>query len=436
MICSLFLAMSTIGQGPAIAFHAGPGNNQDGTTCTHVAANGTRYFGGMQFTDSETKFDFFIQAVSPTGEMLWRKVYGPQRGGDRIPGFSERFWRNDIPSAITSDDQGNVYIAGSSTFGPKYDQFGQVVVSYDSKGVQRFATKIQDWSAGTTPIAVSKSGTIWIVGVAGVKESRRLRRNDRYPVHLVSIDQHGKVVSTLNLGTDRPPADIRAMPDGTVVVLLRFVGNPPPIDDIDQYTWANYKPGAPATASYWIRLVLSPRGKIQAKQLLDDRPERLRGNGVILASGGILTVDGYPDGVDRLTSWSAAGAKVWSVSLGNSIVPGGQDRFHQRLYTPLSSNNLTAFAAGYPKMPASWYPKGGGPQFRWGVEVESFDLASGAKGASLLFDTNSHMLAIGPEGMYADRVLSASSEVVLLGGSSRSVGQGQDDAWMLTWHLR
>jgi len=117
-----------------------------------------RYVGGESFVSYQDAMDFIVIAYdTTTGEEVW------------VSRYNDENYSRDYAIAMTSDDDGNVYVTGES-FGT-YGHMGYATVAFDSSGNRLWATATpQPWgySGGrSTAIAADGKGNVYVSGFFG-----------------------------------------------------------------------------------------------------------------------------------------------------------------------------------------------------------------------------------------------------------------------------
>jgi uncharacterized delta-60 repeat protein len=97
--------------------------------------------------------DYVTIKYDAYGVQQWMKIYAGSAGGD------------DIPSAITLDSYGNVYVTGTSYGGTNKEDY--LTIKYDNGGVQKWVARYDGTSHNVdnaNAIAVDRSGFVYVTG--------------------------------------------------------------------------------------------------------------------------------------------------------------------------------------------------------------------------------------------------------------------------------
>ena len=114
-----------------------------------VYVTGTRYF--------NQSYDYVTIKLDSNGQQLWTDIY------DGTGNFN----RDDISVAINLDNQGNVYVTGSSVVNNGHHDFNIVTIKYDDGGVRQWIARYQkgennDFQAAAA--TVDSSGNVYVLG--------------------------------------------------------------------------------------------------------------------------------------------------------------------------------------------------------------------------------------------------------------------------------
>lgn len=151
----LTLKYSTYGAVRWTQRYDGPGHGSDSPTAIALDEDGNAYVTGYSYGGLRVTMDYMTIKYDPNGRPLWRQRYnGP--GND---------W--DQPTAIGLDSTGNVYVTGVSVGNGtaadfatiKYDAFGH------TKWVQRYNGP-NNSSDQATAMTVDEDGNVYVAGVS------------------------------------------------------------------------------------------------------------------------------------------------------------------------------------------------------------------------------------------------------------------------------
>jgi YVTN family beta-propeller protein len=147
------------GQQQWVARYTGPGHWSDYATAIAVDNSGNVYVTGLVRafdTDCSDNFDFVTIKYDSSGKEQWVARYdGPSHC-------------SDVAYAIAVDDSGNVYVTGSSSWGPLTPPYTDyVTVKYDSSGKEQWVARYDGPGHDEDiprAIAVDKSGNVYVTG--------------------------------------------------------------------------------------------------------------------------------------------------------------------------------------------------------------------------------------------------------------------------------
>lgn len=192
-----------------VASYNGGYNGQDAARALYVDSSGNVYVTGTSEVGSLDN-DILTVKYDTSGTQQWATGYGNVSG------------RHDLPSAITVDSSGNVYVAGNTTL---FDYSLDILaVKYNSSGVQQWAATYDgpggpyggatvdgDWA---TSIAVDSSGNVYVGGIVEhqtVYQEMAILKYDSSGSQLWSI-----IYGSANSSTTAKAADIKVDSSGTV----------------------------------------------------------------------------------------------------------------------------------------------------------------------------------------------------------------------------
>ncbi|MEO0116238.1 MAG: SBBP repeat-containing protein [candidate division WOR-3 bacterium] len=133
----------------------GPGNSDDLPYCSEIDGEGNFYVAGISFFDVHRGYDALLVKYNGEGETLWTRIFNNDSNGD------------DIPRALTIDQEGNIILALYSWGGR--NNFDYLVLKYDQNGNLVFQKRFNgpgnddDYPAG---IATDENRNIYIVGTS------------------------------------------------------------------------------------------------------------------------------------------------------------------------------------------------------------------------------------------------------------------------------
>lgn len=116
-----------------------------------IDGSGNIYVAAAHYNGSN--YDYLVAKYTASGILVWQQLYDGPANGD------------DVPTAITLDASGNVYVTGSATTTTMTDY---ATIKYDNSGVQQwvqfynFSNKVEV----ATDIAVDNSGNIIVCGAS------------------------------------------------------------------------------------------------------------------------------------------------------------------------------------------------------------------------------------------------------------------------------
>jgi hypothetical protein len=160
-------------------------SDKSNMTPSYLAEAGTSIYIAGKFRSGDIyKEDILVSKFSSATSADWEATYNPVNSME------------NVPTCMTGDDQGNVYVAGMLWFDDIYSGFG--VIKYDPKGNQLWAKTIApDNLEGHSPsgrlalaIAVNSSGEIFLTGAAS---GSKFSTVSELPVemYLIKLDANG-----------------------------------------------------------------------------------------------------------------------------------------------------------------------------------------------------------------------------------------------------
>ena len=130
----------------------GPGNQDDGAKAIAIDDEGNVYVTGYSF-NAAADFDYATIKYNSAGAIQWVQRYnGPGNGGDDA-------------KAITIDNEGNVYVTGSSIGAAA--NFDYATIKYDSDGVEQWVQRYNgplNLADEAVAIAVDNEGNVFVTG--------------------------------------------------------------------------------------------------------------------------------------------------------------------------------------------------------------------------------------------------------------------------------
>lgn len=114
-----------------------------------VYVTGTRYF--------NRSYDYVTIKLDSNGQQLWTDIY------DRTSDFN----RDDISIAINLDNEGNIYVTGSSEDLDGHHDFNIVTIKYDDDGVRQWIARYQEGENNdfqAVAATINSSGNIYELG--------------------------------------------------------------------------------------------------------------------------------------------------------------------------------------------------------------------------------------------------------------------------------
>lgn len=149
--------------------------------------------GYVYVTDSNYNYgtgaNFWTRKFSPTGTLVWQKFYSDPSNGD------------DVPVAVCVDDQGYVYVLGSSVGGGTAKDF--LTIKYTPEGdtaeakggwIRRYDYAGQSLDDEAHALAVSSDGSVYVAGRSWVWND--LTESYYFRVPLVRYSSTGDTVGT------------------------------------------------------------------------------------------------------------------------------------------------------------------------------------------------------------------------------------------------
>ncbi|WP_375433977.1 SBBP repeat-containing protein [uncultured Hymenobacter sp.] len=143
-------------------YFAGIINRGNDVTDLAVDAAGNAYVTGRSVMGLITLYDYATIKYSPTGQELWINRYGPSIGAGA----------NDVPSRVTLDAAGNVYVTGTSYSGVNLGN-AYATIKYSAGGRELWVARYGTLAVGYNPtdIAVDAAGNVYVTGISTLKYS-------------------------------------------------------------------------------------------------------------------------------------------------------------------------------------------------------------------------------------------------------------------------
>ncbi|UOQ64713.1 SBBP repeat-containing protein [Hymenobacter volaticus] len=123
-----------------------------------VDAAGNAYVTGASVMGITTGFDYATIKYSPSGEQLWAMRYVSAR--------------NDIPSSLTLDAAGNVFVTGIS-YSEQFNRIESTTIKYSPSGQVQWVARYDDpvREDNPTAITVDAVGNVYVTGTSTLKYS-------------------------------------------------------------------------------------------------------------------------------------------------------------------------------------------------------------------------------------------------------------------------
>lgn len=173
----------------------GRGAPSDGTIyAMRLDGAGNAYVAGVT-RNANSGFDFLVAKVSPQGVVEWTATYdGPAH-------------KHDVCHYLELDNQGNVYVAGSSR-GPLLDNWmNYALIKYNADGVQQWVRRVEDDGNNIVhDLFIDNNGNVYVAGSAGI----RVYAPDgtdiwstTHPTRAVTVDDDGVIFAAQDNGVVR-----------------------------------------------------------------------------------------------------------------------------------------------------------------------------------------------------------------------------------------
>jgi hypothetical protein len=139
----------------AVSQYNGPGNGGDSPTAIATDGDGNTFIAGLSYGTGSAHDIVVIKYNAQLSEVWTARYNGPEN-------------QNDVAVAMIVDDAGNVYVTGYSDVGD--NELDIVTIKYDAGGaeqwVSRYDTPEDDRDEKPTAIATDLQGNVYIVGNA------------------------------------------------------------------------------------------------------------------------------------------------------------------------------------------------------------------------------------------------------------------------------
>jgi hypothetical protein len=264
------------GQEQRVARYNRPGNGADGATALAIDGSGNVYVTG-QSRDSITNYDYYVTIkYDSAGQEQWVASYSrPQNG-------------NHIPTAITVDGSGNVYVTGGS-LGSGYAN-DYATIKYNASGTEEWVARYDGPGGGedqASGISVDGSGNVYVTGPSVGSGTNTDYATIEYVQGSTPTPTpppcNGTLITVLDESFDNvtPPAlppgwtaTNGINPDGILWQTSNSGVPIPPADTSPNAAWVNDppvvsdkyldSPGISATESYFVRLTFRHNFNLEA----------------------------------------------------------------------------------------------------------------------------------------------------------------------------
>jgi subtilisin family serine protease len=125
------------------SFNGVSGGNDYGTAVVSDA-QGNIYVAGSVYSNATAKQDYLLLKYSNQGLLLWTATYNGAANGD------------DVAIALQLDPQGNIYLTGTSESSPIGVNYDCATVKYNSQGIQQWVTRYDFTGLADIPTAITR----------------------------------------------------------------------------------------------------------------------------------------------------------------------------------------------------------------------------------------------------------------------------------------
>lgn len=184
----------------------GVANGKDFGTANYIDANGNIYIAGAVY-DLTNNFDYLIACYDPNGNLQWQQTFD---------GVAHSY---DVPTAITIDNNGNVYVTGSSQGTTSLTDF--VTIQLNATNGQINWVKTYNYAnLYEIPVSILKNsnGNIYVTGASASSFNN-------WDIATIEYDPSGNLINqyrntSFSNGFDKP-ADMKRDANGNIYIVGR-----------------------------------------------------------------------------------------------------------------------------------------------------------------------------------------------------------------------
>ncbi len=187
----------------------GAANGKDFGTANCIDASGNIYIAGAIF-DNTNNYDYLIACYDPSGTIQWQQTFD---------GTGHNY---DVPTAITTDNNGNVYVTGASLSATTLTDYVTLQLNASNGQINWVKTyNFANLYEVPVSIAVNTNGNIYVTGASASALNNWDIATAEYDPSgtLINVNRN---VSTAN-GFDKP-AEMKRDANGNIYIVGRAVG--------------------------------------------------------------------------------------------------------------------------------------------------------------------------------------------------------------------
>lgn len=187
----------------------GTANGKDFGTANCIDANGNIYVAGAVY-DFTNNFDYIIACYDPNGNLQWQQTFD---------GTAHNY---DVPTAITNDNNGNIYVTGSSLGTTSLTDFVTMQLNA-SNGQINWVKSYNYANMYEIPVSIliNSNGNIYVTGASASSINN-------WDIATIEYDPSGNLINqdrntSVSNGFDKP-TDMRRDANGNIYIVGRAIG--------------------------------------------------------------------------------------------------------------------------------------------------------------------------------------------------------------------